>query len=421
MRTVIEGPLLVHADGTSSVPGSTDVVRVSDHYSACFVTRTREPACWGIATGGTWNGVAKRDPAVGLEGVVDIAINQTHACAALGDGSVSCWAGDGIAKPQVLPGRARELSYSMSGRVCAALDDGTVASTRDWTKTTWSRVEGLRDVAHLLTCDSGAVCGELSNGTARCAASPDPQDPRGIAAAQAKMLQVVASVGPGSHLAMNDYATAFCAYGDKDVRCVDATSSVDQTVPGLRGVQEIALGTTSLAGKLVRSAACARLEGGGVRCWNLEATPPALVDPTVAVPAASASGGSSAVMRAETPSLRVGQVTVNGRLPVEVIQRIVRLGASSAIVACYRGALARSPHATGDVVARFVIENSGAVSHVEVSPGTLADPAAAACIAESFKHLSFPTPEAGNVTVAYPMTFGHLDLGAERRLPGAGK
>lgn len=271
----------MNPDGTSSVPGSIGVTRVSDHYSACFVTRAGEVACWGVAGGGTWNGVAKRDPSVGLTGVVDIAINQTHACAALSDGSVSCWASDGVPKKQALPGRAREVSYSIAGRACALLDDGTVASTKDWTSGSWGLVQGLTDVAHLLACDRAVVCGEVSKGTALCTASLDPSDPRkGIPAAQEAAVQAIVHVAPGSHLAMNDYATAFCAYSDQDVRCFDAASHIDQTVPGLRGVQEIALGATKLAGTRLDSAACARLDGGAVRCWSLAAAKPFPMDPT---------------------------------------------------------------------------------------------------------------------------------------------
>lgn len=101
MRTIIEGPLVVHRDGTSSLSAARNVVRVSDHYSACFVTRSAEVACWGVANGGTWNGVAKRDPDAGLHEVVDVSINQTNACVATRDGSVLCWRGDGRPRKQI--------------------------------------------------------------------------------------------------------------------------------------------------------------------------------------------------------------------------------------------------------------------------------------------------------------------------------
>ena len=52
MRTVIERPLVVRPDGTSSLSEARDVVRVSDAYTACFVTRDARVSCWGITSGG---------------------------------------------------------------------------------------------------------------------------------------------------------------------------------------------------------------------------------------------------------------------------------------------------------------------------------------------------------------------------------
>src|SRR5262249_1515154 len=60
------------------------------------------------------------------------------------------------------------------------------------------------------------------------------------------------------------------------------------------------------------------------------------------------------------PSIRMGATSVSGRVPPEVIQRIVRQSYGR-FRACYETALRRRPGLQGRVAIRFVIDRTGAV------------------------------------------------------------
>lgn len=101
-------------------------------------------------------------------------------------------------------------------------------------------------------------------------------------------------------------------------------------------------------------------------------------------------------------SVRPGGVTqVSGRLPGDVIQRIVRQNFGR-FRACYEIGLRSNPNLEGRVTARFVIGRDGAVSNVSAG-GDLPDAQVRSCVASAFYGLSFPTPENGIVTVSYPI------------------
>ena len=104
------------------------------------------------------------------------------------------------------------------------------------------------------------------------------------------------------------------------------------------------------------------------------------------------------------PSLVQGAVTVNGALPVEVLQRIVRQNFGRFRL-CYEQGLTRNPTLAGRVTIRFGIDPSGAVSHAEDGGSQLPDSLVIDCVARSFLRLSFPQPDNGTVNVVYPMTF----------------
>jgi outer membrane biosynthesis protein TonB len=104
------------------------------------------------------------------------------------------------------------------------------------------------------------------------------------------------------------------------------------------------------------------------------------------------------------PGLRAEATTVNGRLPPEVIQRIVR-SSFGAIRRCYDAGLARDAGLKGLVRVRFVIGRDGRVSEARDESSTLADAEVVACIVNTFAALSFPQPEGGVVTVVYPIAF----------------
>ncbi|MBK6694171.1 MAG: AgmX/PglI C-terminal domain-containing protein [Myxococcales bacterium] len=116
-------------------------------------------------------------------------------------------------------------------------------------------------------------------------------------------------------------------------------------------------------------------------------------------------GGSH---KTKAPSLRQGQTQVNGRLPPEVIQRIVRQNFGRFRL-CYENGLRTNPSLAGRVAVKFVIDRSGAVSTAQDGGSDLPDQAAVQCVVRGFGNLSFPQPEGGIVTVVYPIIFNPGD------------
>lgn len=104
------------------------------------------------------------------------------------------------------------------------------------------------------------------------------------------------------------------------------------------------------------------------------------------------------------PRLELPHMTkVVGRLPPELIQKVVR-AAYGTFRACYEQGLGRDAKLAGSVVVRFVIARDGKVSNAAlVRDSTLPDAQAAECVVKAFYGLVFPTPEAGIVTVVYPI------------------
>jgi hypothetical protein len=101
---------------------------------------------------------------------------------------------------------------------------------------------------------------------------------------------------------------------------------------------------------------------------------------------------------------------VTGRLPPEVIQRIVRQNFGRFRL-CYENGLRKNAKLKGKVVTRFVIDAQGSVSSAMREATTdLADATVVDCVTRAFKNLSFPQPEGGgNVIVVYPVIFNPGD------------
>ncbi len=112
-------------------------------------------------------------------------------------------------------------------------------------------------------------------------------------------------------------------------------------------------------------------------------------------------GGSH---RTKPPSVRMGATSVSGRLPPEVIQRIVRQNFGRFRL-CYENGLRNNPNLQGRVGVNFVIGRDGAVSQVQNGGSDLPDSGVVQCVVRAFYGLSFPQPEGGIVTVGYPIMF----------------
>jgi hypothetical protein len=94
---------------------------------------------------------------------------------------------------------------------------------------------------------------------------------------------------------------------------------------------------------------------------------------------------------------------VNGKLPAEVIQRIV-LQSFGRLRLCYETGLRSNASLSGRVAVRFVIDRSGSVASSADAGSDLPDANVVSCVTRAFMGLSFPQPE-GVVTVAYPLHF----------------
>jgi hypothetical protein len=108
---------------------------------------------------------------------------------------------------------------------------------------------------------------------------------------------------------------------------------------------------------------------------------------------------------AKAPSLRAPPtIDTNGRLPSEVIQRIVRLNFGR-FRNCYDSGLRTNPSLTGRIATKFVIGREGAVQQASDAGSDMPDQQVVACVVRSFNTLSFPAPQGGVATVTYPITF----------------
>ncbi len=117
------------------------------------------------------------------------------------------------------------------------------------------------------------------------------------------------------------------------------------------------------------------------------------------------SGRLGGAHHPKPPKIKLGATSVSGRLPPEVIRRIVRQNFGRFRL-CYENGLRTKPTLEGRVTVSFTIERDGAVSSVASDRSTtLPDAKAVACVTRAFLGLSFPQPEAGIVRVVYPILF----------------
>ncbi|MBX3221097.1 MAG: AgmX/PglI C-terminal domain-containing protein [Labilithrix sp.] len=122
----------------------------------------------------------------------------------------------------------------------------------------------------------------------------------------------------------------------------------------------------------------------------------------------SGSGRLGGAHATKAPTLRAGVLEVTGRLPPEVIQRIVRQNFGRFRL-CYENGLASNPSLAGRVSTRFVVDRSGAVASAQDGGSDLPSRDVVACVVRAFQNLSFPQPEGGIVTVVFPVVFAPGD------------
>jgi hypothetical protein len=109
--------------------------------------------------------------------------------------------------------------------------------------------------------------------------------------------------------------------------------------------------------------------------------------------------------RVQAPKVRMGDFTVNGRLPPEIVKRIFRQNLGR-VRLCYEKQLEKKPKLEGKMQFDFTITLKGDIKDPRGSALTLNEPALFECIAKSTKDTTFPEPEGGvPATVSVPISF----------------
>jgi hypothetical protein len=107
----------------------------------------------------------------------------------------------------------------------------------------------------------------------------------------------------------------------------------------------------------------------------------------------------------KAPRVRAAGVTTSSTaLPVEVIERIVRMNFGRFRL-CYENGLRTDPTVEGNVRTRFVIETDGSTGVVSDAGSDLPDTGVVACVQRAFGNLSYPSPPGGPMTVTYSLSF----------------
>lgn len=104
------------------------------------------------------------------------------------------------------------------------------------------------------------------------------------------------------------------------------------------------------------------------------------------------------------PRIRKGPTEVKGRIPPEIIQRIVRQNFGRFRL-CFESGLRENPNLEGRVAVRFLIGRDGRVTSVANGGSDLPDSVVTSCVVSAFYGLSFPAPDSGTVEVTYPIMF----------------
>jgi tetratricopeptide (TPR) repeat protein len=103
-------------------------------------------------------------------------------------------------------------------------------------------------------------------------------------------------------------------------------------------------------------------------------------------------------------SIRMAETQVNGRVPPEVIQRIVRQSWGR-FRGCYLEGYLRNARLRGRIATKIVIMPDGNVARTEDAGSDLPDPRVVKCVVDAFRELSFPAQANAWITVVYPIVF----------------
>lgn len=105
--------------------------------------------------------------------------------------------------------------------------------------------------------------------------------------------------------------------------------------------------------------------------------------------------------RGKGPLVRRGELTVNGRLPPEVVQRVMRQNFGRFRL-CYENGLRTAPKLEGKVTLAFTIRRDGKVEGATATTD-LTDKAVSTCMARAVESISFPSPDGGVAKVTFEL------------------
>lgn len=128
--------------------------------------------------------------------------------------------------------------------------------------------------------------------------------------------------------------------------------------------------------------------------------------PLIAVacsPAAPPPAASPAPAPSASESGPKGTVAGGTLAPVDVKKALQTR--RDAIKACYHALLEKNKKASGKVVLRFTVDESGAVEETVIMNDTTLPTETAQCIADVVKTIHFPKPDGGKARITYPWEF----------------
>ena len=109
----------------------------------------------------------------------------------------------------------------------------------------------------------------------------------------------------------------------------------------------------------------------------------------------------SAAPRKKPANIRIGTLFVNGRLPPDAVEKVVRAKLDG-VRACYESGLRLNPSLQGRATVKLAIDAGGAVAQACNGGSDLPSSAVIECIVQATSKLTFPAPEAGAVYVVVP-------------------
>ncbi|MFN3258845.1 MAG: RCC1 domain-containing protein [Ilumatobacter sp.] len=283
---------------SASTAGAVDV---SFRYT-CAVMADTTVQCWGLDVSGKLGtspstGEARPTPTT-VPGVIDarsLALGEEHACALLGNGTVTCWGANDYAQlgrgttggtefaPGIVPGLANVVQITSGGyHTCAVINDGTISCWGDNNEgkvgidpasssvvSSPTAVAGVVDVVEAST-SLGNTCALDGGGDAYCWGDGD-EGALGNGTNDSSFVPLLVPFsGPVADVAAGDLylcaalqsGTVECVGDGSDGQLGDGNATQSYTIVEVVDID------TAVQLALGYSTACARLADGSIQCWG---------------------------------------------------------------------------------------------------------------------------------------------------------